>query len=390
VCNNHKKPKQMVILCGGLGTRIEKFTSKTPKPLLLFKSRPFLYYLITYFAKKGIRDFLLFTHYKSNLFIKFSKQYDFKNLNIEIVNEKTKLGTGGGILNFKKKLHNSFFLLNGDTLRDIDINKFIKIHNKYNKCITVALSENTSHPKLGRLNIKKSRLIKDPRSKFINSGLYLIDKKIFNISNYKKKKLNSKISFENEILDDLIINNKASGYKNKNDKFIDIGSYKSLIKMNKDNFYTKKNRAIFLDRDGVLNVDYGYVYKIKDLKFENKIVKILNYYKKNNFLFILVSNQSGVGRKFYKLIDVLNFNNEMRKRLLTKEIDIIDYFICPHTPLVNCKCRKPSPKMINDASLLWNIDKNKSFMIGDKISDYESAKRANVKFIYKKKIEKLF
>ena len=383
-------PNQLVILCGGRGLRIKNYTDKIPKPLLEFNNRPFLYYLITYFAKKGVRNFLLFTHYKHAYFKKFCEKYNFNNLHIEIINEKVKLGTGGGILSFKDKLKNFFFLLNGDTLQDINLEKFIKLHKKKKNYITVSLSKSNSRPKLGRLNVKNGTLIKDQDSKFINSGLYLINKKILNISNYTQKKLNSEISFENEILDDLIMRNKVSGYKNRNDKFIDIGSYASLKKMKKDNFFTKKDKAIFLDRDGVLNVDYGYVYKIKDLKFEKKIFKILDYYKNKGFLFILISNQSGVGRGYYKLKDVKKFNDEIEKKLKQKKINIIDFFICPHSPSLKCKCRKPSPKLINDASWIWNIDKKKSLMIGDKISDLQCSKNADVKFFYKKKLEKLF
>jgi NDP-sugar pyrophosphorylase family protein len=123
-------PNQLVILCGGRGLRIKNYTDKIPKPLLEFNNRPFLYYLITYFAKKGVRNFLLFTHYKHAYFKKFCEKYNFNNLHIEIINEKVKLGTGGGILSFKDKLKNFFFLLNGDTLQDINLEEFIKLHKK--------------------------------------------------------------------------------------------------------------------------------------------------------------------------------------------------------------------------------------------------------------------
>ena len=104
-------PNQLVILCGGRGSRINRFTSKIPKPLLVFKNRPFLYYVITYFLKKGIKKFLLLTHYKHNYFKEFCKKYYFNNINIEILKENKKLGTGGGILTFKKKLEKSFFFI---------------------------------------------------------------------------------------------------------------------------------------------------------------------------------------------------------------------------------------------------------------------------------------
>ena len=387
-----KFPNQLVILCGGRGSRINKFTSKIPKPLLVFNNKPFLYYVINYFLKKGIKRFLLLTHYKNNYFKEFCKKYNFRNIDIEILKEKKKLGTGGGIFTFKNKLEKNFFLLNGDTLQDINLLDFIKAHNKEKKLITVALIKKNSKPKLGRLNSNKGTLIKDNKSKYINSGLYIVDKKIFSNSIYSNKKINSEISFENEIMDKLINDNKISAFKNKNknNKFIDIGSYASLEKMKKDKFFTKQNKAVFLDRDGVLNVDYGYVHKIKELKFEKKIFKILRYYKKRNYIFIIITNQSGIGRKYFNIEDVNKFNSKLSNELLKKNINIQDIYICPHTPSMKCKCRKPSPKMVNDASFIWNIDKKKSLMIGDKLTDYQCSKNAGIKFFYKKQLDKLF
>lgn len=151
-----------------------------------------------------------------------------------------------------------------------------------------------------------------------------------------------------------------------------------------------KRPALFLDRDGVINKDCGFVYKIKDLIYEKKIFKIVRHYYERNFLIIIISNQSGIGRKIYteKLLD--KFNNKIKKDFLSKKILISDVYICPHHPNDNCKCRKPQPTMINEAIKDWNIDRSKSLMIGDKFSDYEAAKKARINFFYKEKIETYF
>jgi D-glycero-D-manno-heptose 1,7-bisphosphate phosphatase len=388
VFKNIKFPNQLVILCGGRYSPINTYTSKIPKTHLVFNDKPFLYFVINYFLKKGVKNFLLLTHYKNNYFKKFCKKYNFKNIDIQILKENHV--SGKGIFSFKKKLEKNFFLLNGDILQDINLLDFIKTHNKEKKLITVSLIKKNLKHKLGRLNKNKGIFIKDNKSKYINSGLYLVDKKIINNSTYSKKKINPEISFENEIMNKLINDKKISTFKNKNNKFLDTELFSSLEKKKKDNFFTKKNKAVFLDRDGVLNVDYGYVYKAKDLKFEKKIFKILEYFKNRNYIFIIITNQSGIGRKYFNIQNVKKFNSKISNELLKKNINIQDIYICPHTPSMKCKCRKPSPKMVNDASFIWNIDKNKSLMIGDKLTDYQCSKNAGVKFFYKKQLEKLF
>ena len=99
-----------VILCGGYGSRLLSYTKKTPKPLLTVSGKPFLYYIVKNLQRFGIKNILLLTHYKSDLFYKFKKKY-FPLSSIRIVNEKKKLGTGGSLKAAKKYLDNFFFYL---------------------------------------------------------------------------------------------------------------------------------------------------------------------------------------------------------------------------------------------------------------------------------------
>ena len=151
-----------------------------------------------------------------------------------------------------------------------------------------------------------------------------------------------------------------------------------------------KRSALFLDRDGVINKDCGYVYKIKDLIYEKKIFKIVRHFYDRNFLIIIISNQSGIGRKIYKKKSLDIFNNKIKKDFLKKKILISGVYICPHHPNDNCKCRKPKPTMINQAIKDWDIDRSKCLMIGDKLSDYKAAKNARINFFYKEEIDKYF
>jgi D-glycero-D-manno-heptose 1,7-bisphosphate phosphatase len=138
------------------------------------------------------------------------------------------------------------------------------------------------------------------------------------------------------------------------------------------------NKAIFLDRDGTINIDYGYVYKRSDLMLIEGVISALKRLTKAGFLLIIITNQSGVGRNLFTLKSAETFNNHLVKKLRQEGIIISDVFMCPHSPIENCECRKPSPKLVLDAIMKFNIEKDKSFFIGDKNSDVECGNNAGI------------
>ncbi len=148
----------------------------------------------------------------------------------------------------------------------------------------------------------------------------------------------------------------------------------------------KFNKAAFLDRDGTLNEDTGYLYKIKDFKWIKGAVNALRILKKNNFLIIVVTNQSGVGRGFHSENDIKKLHKWMNQQLLKYDLMIDDFFFAtdlPNNNNINSR-RKPSPAMLNEAVEKYNLDKNKCFMLGDKQTDVEAAKNAQIKgFLFK-------
>ena len=147
----------------------------------------------------------------------------------------------------------------------------------------------------------------------------------------------------------------------------------------------KYNKAAFLDRDGTLNEDTGYLYKIEDFRWIKGAVNALRILKKNNFLIIVVTNQSGVSRGFYSENDIKKLHKWMNQHLLKYDLMIDDFFATdlPNNNNINSR-RKPSPAMLNEAVEKYNLDKNKCFMLGDKQTDVEAAKNAQIKgFLFK-------
>ena len=141
----------------------------------------------------------------------------------------------------------------------------------------------------------------------------------------------------------------------------------------------KKNKVIFLDRDGIINEDKSYVHKIEDFEFCSGIFETLKRFQELGYMLIIVTNQSGIGRGYYTQKDFDLLNNWMLNELKNEGIDITKVYYCPHDPNENCNCRKPNPGMLQYAKDKFNIDIKSSWMIGDKISDIEAANNLGIK-----------
>lgn len=126
------------------------------------------------------------------------------------------------------------------------------------------------------------------------------------------------------------------------------------------------NRAIFLDRDGIINIDKSYVYKIDDVEWMPGIFDLIRFANRHHFLVIVLTNQSGVERNYYTIADVEKLHQQMEAKLNELGLIINDWFYCPS---LNSEDRKPNPGMMIKAQKKHNIDLTKSYMIGDKESD---------------------
>ena len=139
-----------------------------------------------------------------------------------------------------------------------------------------------------------------------------------------------------------------------------------------------KTKAIFLDRDGVINIDKQYVSKIEDFEFTEGIFDLLKYFQDLGYLLIVITNQSGIGRGYYTLEDFKTLTEWKLSRLSAEGIMIHEVYYCPHSPESLCSCRKPSPEMLLRAKEKYDIDMRNSWMVGDKGTDIEAGKKAGV------------
>lgn len=145
-----------------------------------------------------------------------------------------------------------------------------------------------------------------------------------------------------------------------------------------------KNKAGFFDRDGTINFDNGYTYRIEDLEFIRGTPELIRKYNQLGYKVIVVTNQAGIAKKYYTEQDMHKFHtylNEQLRELYGAHIDA--FYFCPHHPDVTgeCNCRKPKTGMIEQAISDWNIDVEKSVLYGDKTTDIKCGEKCNIKSI---------
>jgi len=370
--------KYAAILVGGKGKRLGYITKKTPKPLIKINNKEFLKYLLYLIASYKFKKIFLICHYKSHIFFKKFHNKTYFNSTIICIRERKAKNTGGALFELKKKINSNFFLFNGDSLFNLSINNISKLQKTKN-IANIALTKKinyVSNKKLSSVKINKKNISLSHNGHFMNGGVYFFKKNIF------KYISNSNFSLEEDLLPTLIKKKYVSGIYFKK-KFIDIGirSKLNFIKSNIHKFINFK--CVFLDRDGVINKDLGYVHKISKFKILTGVIKAIKYLKSKNYLVIVITNQSGIGRGYYKKKDFLKLCKFLNNKLEKSNTTIEEFYYCPHHPIDSCMCRKPKPMLINKAVKEWGILKNKSIMIGDKKTDKMCAKRSGINFFYK-------
>jgi rfaE bifunctional protein nucleotidyltransferase chain/domain len=145
---------------------------------------------------------------------------------------------------------------------------------------------------------------------------------------------------------------------------------------------TGMNKAIFLDRDGTLNIDLGtYAYKIEDGKLYPGVVEGIAMLSKLDYRILVISNQAGIGKEVFSVKEAERFNQHIKRIIEDGSGRIDKSYMCPHTPEDNCNCRKPKIGMFLEAKKDFGLDLNRCFYVGDKTSDIEAGRRAGCKTI---------
>ena len=377
---------QCVILVGGLGTRLGAKTRTTPKPLLDVGGTPFLETLFGEARRRGFDDFLLLAGHRSEAFVAclvdrdIEKRFDCR---VELSIEPTPLGTGGALVHALPRLRDDFLLLNGDTWFDFNWLDLMANARRDGAGAALALREIAEPDRYETVELDGNlvRAIR-PRgqnlaSALINGGVYYFARK----------------AVEGSAAPSSL---RARSCRGSSDAApcaaIAIAAFSSTSASRKassprPNSCRSSGRrpAVFLDRDGVLNVDHGYVHAPDQVEWvpgAKETVKLIN--DAGYYLFV-ITNQAGVAKGLYREEAIRALHRWMAQELAAAGASIDDWRYCPYHPegsLAEYRrahdWRKPNPGMLLDLFAHWPIEREGSFLIGDKISDIEAAEAAGI------------
>lgn len=376
----------VIVLAGGLGTRLKSIVSDVPKPMADIDGTPFLELLLENLARQGAEQFILcVSHLREVIIRHFGDRY--QGIPIRYSIEEKALGTGGAIRQaFEQHELEDAIVVNGDTFVKADYARFVRECS--GNALAVMLKAVDDANRYGCVETEGNSIVSfhekrpDKTPGLINAGVYLIHADL--VRTFARKKF----SFEKDFLETRIASIRPAFFMAE-DYFIDIGipeSYMQACRELKQVIgQSAGNKALFLDRDGVINVDKHYVHKVEDCEFMDGIFDLCRRAKDKGYKLIVVTNQAGIAKGYFTENDFHTFMEYVRSEFIRQGCPLDDVFYCPYHKdgigkyKMDSFDRKPNPGMILKAAKKHNIDLKQSILIGDKKSDIEAGKKSGIK-----------
>lgn len=393
---------KVVIMAGGRGTRISSVASDIPKPMIKIEGKPVLEHEVECLRDQGFTDIIMTVSHLGNIIMDHFKDGSDFGVHIEYYFEEEPLGNAGALFRLKDKLTEDFLLLNADAVFDVDFNRFVEYHKSHGGLVTLFTHPN-SHPYDSGLIIadEKGAVLQwlakeDDRPEFyrnrVNAGLHVLSPKVLDV-----KITTLKVDLDRQLLKPLSGTGQMYAYDSP-EYVKDMGTperYESVCRDFHDGKVQAKNlhnkqKAIFLDRDGVVNKYVGFLRDINEFELIDGVTEAIKKINESGYLAIVVTNQPVIARGEVTYEELQEIHDKM-ETLLGKEGAYLDgIYYCPHHPhkgfegeipelKFDCECRKPKPGMLLKAAEDFNIDLAQSWMIGDSESDIEAGKAAGCK-----------
>ena len=379
--------RQCAVLVGGLGTRLGGLTANTPKPLLPCGDRPFLAWLMREFLRFGVEEFVLLTGYRAKDVAASVQSLSAllpRAARIIVSEEPAQAGTGGALYHARDRLEQRFLLCNGDSLFDCNLARLLSAGDGSDTIGRMMLRRVDDASRYGVVTLQGDRVSAfkarsaGRESGLINAGIYLFDRRVVD-------GLAPVCSLEADVLPRLATEGSLRGTVSEG-YFRDIGIPDDFASAQLDIPGLLHRRALFLDRDGVVNVDHGYVGSRDRFEWTPGSLEAIREATDAGWHVFIVTNQSGVARGHYDEAAVVALHdwvsNEARRAGGT--IDDIRY--CPfHEDAVvpeyrrASDWRKPGPGMLLDLIRAWELDPSHCVLVGDQPTDLAAADAAGIK-----------
>lgn len=382
------KPKQAVILAGGIGSRLFPLTKNFAKPMINVCGKPFLEHLVLFLKKNNFSKVLFILGYKNKSISNYfgdGKKWDL-SFSYNITPDHYQ--TGLRIKRATSQIEDFFFLLYCDNFCELNLDEMWNSFKEKNKPVMITVYKDFENKIKNNINLDVDGIVtsydkkRKTKKKFLDIGFMFLSKEIILDLSTKN------ISFEDFLFKNFLKKKKISAFIT-HQKYFSIGS---LSRLKETNEFFKKKKIIFLDRDGVINVKppkAKYVKSWSDWQWMPNIFDDLKKLVDNGFNIIIISNQAGIGRKKMSELDLKKIHEIMNAYLIHNGSSIMDIFYCPHDWDEGCFCRKPKAGLFFMAQKKYNINLSKTYFIGDDIRDEVAAKNAGCKFLMVNKKKRL-
>jgi D-glycero-D-manno-heptose 1,7-bisphosphate phosphatase len=362
--------------------------------------KPILEYQVECLKRYGLTDITMVTGHLGTVISDHFRDGAEFGCTIDYFHEEEPLGTAGALFRILPSLGENFLLVNGDIIFDFDFNRFINFHRENRACATIAVHPN-SHPFDSAIIIPDSscRIVKwlnkeDPRGcckNLVNSGVHLLSLELLEMYRTGGGPVPGRVDLDRDVLKALVSTGRLYAYKTP-EYIKDMGTperYRQVAGDIESGLVRARNlslpqKAVFLDRDGVLNVKRGFISKPEDLELLPGAAEAVRGINNSGYLAIVITNQPVIARGEASPEDLEEIHKKLESDLGREGAYLDDIFYCPHHPdrgfpgerpeyKIDCDCRKPKPGLLFRAAEKYHIDLSRSYMIGDSKTDVEAA-----------------
>jgi D,D-heptose 1,7-bisphosphate phosphatase len=397
---------QAVILAGGKGTRLAARLGGLPKALVDVAGTPLLERQIRYLAGYGVKHIVLMVNHGAEYIASFVAAREWGGVTIELIDDGEPRGTAGAVLAALDRLADSFFVIYGDTLVNVDLVSLLETHQRMGADATLLLHPN-DHPQdsdIVETNndgwVHRIHPYPHPPGQYlpnqVNAALYLIEKRVL----LPYRQAQTPLDFGKDLFP-IMVDAGARLFGRSSFEYIkDLGTPKRLEKVERDlrsgvvarASLAVRQKAVFVDRDGTLNVHRGLLKDAVQLDLLPGVGSGIRRLHEHEFRVVVVTNQPIIARGDATLAQLRHIHNKLETLLAAEGAFLDAIYFCPHHPdrgfdgeitelKVDCNCRKPKTGMVEEAAKAMNIDLSRSWMVGDTMWDVLMAARASLRSI---------